>query len=162
MGKKEPLPPGTTRIDGTDGSLTFDGRQLTIRHNWMADSGSGESTFPVSAVVGVEVKNGLMLASVTVRIGSETVRWGQEQGQEEAGQPWVVNGFQKQEAVLFRDMLLNARAAYYEGTSPGLVEQIRQLAAFHAQGVLSDAEFAAAKARLLNTGEPQDERPPRW
>ena len=42
-----------------------------------------------------------------------------------------------------------------------LVEQIKQLAALHAQGVLSDAEFAAAKSKLLGTGVPHDDAPRR-
>jgi hypothetical protein len=31
-----------------------------------------------------------------------------------------------------------------------LMDQIQQLAALHSQGVLTDAEFSAAKAKLLN------------
>ena len=35
----------------------------------------------------------------------------------------------------------------------GLPEALQQLGALHASGVLSDTEFAAAKARLIGTGE---------
>ena len=35
-------------------------------------------------------------------------------------------------------------------TSP-MIDQLNQLAALHTQGVLSDEEFAAAKAKLLGT-----------
>jgi Short C-terminal domain len=35
--------------------------------------------------------------------------------------------------------------------SPSMVDQLNQLAALHQQGVLSDDEFAAAKAKLLGT-----------
>jgi len=41
------------------------------------------------------------------------------------------------------------------GTRPavGLPEALEQLGALHASGVLSDSEFAAAKAKLIGTGE---------
>ena len=35
-------------------------------------------------------------------------------------------------------------------TSP-MIDQLNQLATLHEQGVLTDAEFAAAKAKLLGT-----------
>lgn len=35
----------------------------------------------------------------------------------------------------------------------GLPEALQQLGALHASGVLSDSEFAAAKAKLIGTGE---------
>lgn len=61
---------------------------------------------------------------------------------------------------------LAARAA--QGAAPAaqqsavdLAGQLQQLAALRAQGVLSDAEFAAAKDRLIGGGTPQDQ-PPRW
>jgi hypothetical protein len=36
-----------------------------------------------------------------------------------------------------------------EPTTPSVSDQLAQLSALHAQGSLSDAEFAAAKSRLL-------------
>lgn len=191
MAKKEPVPPGATRVEGTDGWITFDGRYVTIKHRWHADCGAGESSYPLASVSGVNVKTKLLLASMTVLVAGGAAYTGR-------GDPLTVNGFQKQEALLFRDLVVKARAALYEDlppsppaapappppapvpTAPGfvsvpasvpeptspaapeLVEQIRQLAAFHAQGVLNDAEFAAAKSRLLGTGEPHDEAPRHW
>lgn len=35
-------------------------------------------------------------------------------------------------------------------SKPGLTERLRELAGLHAEGILDDAEFAAAKAKLLN------------
>lgn len=40
-------------------------------------------------------------------------------------------------------------AAQAPGAGPSIAEQIKQLAALHEQGALSDEEFAAAKAKLL-------------
>ena len=39
------------------------------------------------------------------------------------------------------------------GSAIGLPEGLQQLGALHASGVLSDSEFAAAKAKLIGTGE---------
>jgi hypothetical protein len=36
-----------------------------------------------------------------------------------------------------------------QGAEPGMADQLQQLADLHASGVLSDEEFAAAKAKLL-------------
>lgn len=42
----------------------------------------------------------------------------------------------------------------HEPTSPSVSDQLAQLSTLHAQGSLSDAEFAAAKSRLLNNWDP--------
>jgi hypothetical protein len=42
-----------------------------------------------------------------------------------------------------------AAAVATEGSPPGVAEELEQLASLHDRGVLSDEEFAAAKARLL-------------
>ena len=44
----------------------------------------------------------------------------------------------------------------------GLVEQLQQLAALHAQGMLTAEEFGIAKAKLLGTSPWQDETPQPW
>jgi len=41
-------------------------------------------------------------------------------------------------------------AAVPAQASPSMADQLNQLADLHNQGVLNDAEFAAAKAKLLN------------
>jgi len=40
------------------------------------------------------------------------------------------------------------------GPATGTVTALTQLGELHASGVLSDSEFAAAKARAIGTGEP--------
>ncbi len=42
-------------------------------------------------------------------------------------------------------------AAASQPTAPSMADQLNQLADLHNQGVLSDAEFATAKAKLLGT-----------
>ncbi len=56
-----------------------------------------------------------------------------------------------------------AEAREFAARYPDLAAQLTQLGALHASGVLSDAEFSAAKARNLGTeAGPQDEVPRAW
>lgn len=170
MGKKDPLPPGTTRINGSDGSLTFDGEYVTVSHKWLAAAGRGEARFPLAAVAGVTVRNGMVLAAVTVVVPGVVPGPGKKN-------PLTVNGFAKNEAAMFRDLVVTARGMVDSSAMPdleppydplaaepeqppaaasALVEQLKELAALHAQGMLTPEEFGIAKARLLGTSSPQD------
>jgi hypothetical protein len=177
MGKKDPPPPGTTRIDGTDGSLAFDGEYVTVTHKWLANAGRGEAAYPIGAIAGVQVRNGMLLAAVTLVVPGVAART-------EKKNPLTVNGFTKQDAANFRDLVLMARK-YVDGVpvpglepepadapeptdgpepavsetpaaAPGLVEQLKDLAALHSQGMLTPEEFGIAKAKLLGTSTPED------
>ncbi|MEY9928106.1 hypothetical protein ABH926_002740 [Catenulispora sp. GP43] len=159
MGKKDPLPAGTTRIHGSDGSMTFDGQYVTVMHKWLSDEGRGEAQFPLGVISGVNVRNGLILASVTLVIQ------GGIPPRKRKGDPLTVHGFGKEEAALFRDMVVRARAAVdavpmpevpEHPATPGLVGELRQLADLHAQGMLTAEEFGIAKAKLLGTSAPED------
>ena len=173
MGKKDALPPGTTRIKGTDGSITFDGQYVTITHTWPRSAGSGEVQFPLGAILDVAVKNGLVLAALTIVVpGGGVPREGKD--------PYTVNGLYKSEAALFRDLLLRARAsvdavpmwepvpepptdsAPAPAEESGLVEKLQRLATLHTQGMLTAEEFAIAKAKLLGTSAPDNEAPQPW
>lgn len=172
MAKDAPLPPGTTRAQGLDGEVLFDGQFVTIKHKWNAKSGRGESRYPISAVTGAEYKPGVLTSIFTL-----VVSGGVQRGDAKAnrkGDPLSVEGTTKSregfqamrdrilEAVAERDRALRAPAmpSQPQPAAAGLAEQIAQLAALHAQGALSDAEFAAAKARLLGTpAGPQDQAP---
>jgi hypothetical protein len=44
---------------------------------------------------------------------------------------------------------VQAQQAAAPDAAPDVTAQLQQLAALHAQGVLTDAEFSAAKAKLL-------------
>jgi len=175
MGKKDPLPPGATRIEGTDGTITFDGQNVTITHTWLSNAGRGEAQIPLGAVAGVNVKNGMVLAALTVVVaGGGTPRKGKD--------PFTVNGCTKADAAAFRDLLVTARAAVDAVPMPtpapapvspddrapaapeasGLVEQLQKLAALHTQGMLTAEEFGIAKAKLLGTSAPEDDAPQPW
>jgi Short C-terminal domain/Domain of unknown function (DUF4429) len=159
MGKKDPVPAGVTRIQGSDGSMTFDGRYVSIAHKWLSEGGRGEAQFPLAAVSGVTVRNGLILASVTLVIQGIAPR------RKRKGDPLTVHGFGKEEAALFRDMVLRARAVVDAlpavpsvaelHAAPGLVGELQQLAELHARGMLTAEEFGIAKAKLLGTSGPE-------
>lgn len=174
MGKKKAPPPGTTRIEGTDGSIAFDGRSVTITHKWLASTGRGAAQFPLTTISGVNLKNGVVLAALTILVpGGGMPRRGKD--------PFTVNGFAKADAIMFRDLLVAARASLgatptptpemelepadavpplYE--EPGLVDQLQQLAALHTQGMLTAEEFGIAKAKLLGTYASHDEPSQPW
>jgi hypothetical protein len=174
MGKKDvPLPPGTTRAVGTDGEVLFDGQFVTIKHRWNAKAGRGESRYPIGAVTGVEVKPGFITSIFTLVVVGGVQR-GDAKGNRK-GDPLSVEGnvgAHRQGFIAMRDRILQAvadrdRPAPAPATpspapTPGLGDQLAQLAQLHAQGVLSDAEFAAAKARLIGQPAPQDQIPQRW
>ena len=160
-----------TSIKGSDGTVSFDGRFVTITHNWKASAGRGESKYPIAAVTGVELKPRLLSIQFTLVVQGGMQRM--DRGGSKDGDPLTVELFKNQRTVAgaLRDSILAAVAA---GQTPppaapqdavpaqparpaqGLADQLAQLAGLHAQGVLSDAEFAAAKARLLG---PQDAAP---
>jgi hypothetical protein len=169
MGKKDQLPPGTTRVNGSDGWITFDGEYLTITHKWMSNVGRGEARFPLGAVAGVTVKNGMVLSAVTIVVPGVVPIKGNKN-------PLTVNGIYKDEAASFRDLVVTALGLVDAAPMPELgppyapdpadaepaaaastlVDQLKELAALHAQGMLTPEEFGIAKARLLGTAPPQD------
>lgn len=176
MGKKdEPLPPGTTRAVGVNGEILFDGQFVTIKHKWNAPGGRGESRYPISAVTGAEYKPGF-ITSIFTLVVSGGVQRGDAKGNRKNDPLSVEGGAQHREGFMaMRDRILRAvaerdqrplaaavAAPVAPAAAPGLAEQIQQLAALHAQGVLSDAEFAAAKQRLIGGQGPQDTPPRAW
>jgi hypothetical protein len=60
----------------------------------------------------------------------------------DADQDQRISGLEQQQA---------AAAAPQSAAAPSMADQVSQLADLHNQGVLSDDEFAAAKAKLLGT-----------
>lgn len=174
--KEEPLPIGTSRAVGSNGEVQFDGQFVTIKHRWNAPGGRGESRYPISAITGAEFKPGFVTCIFTL-----VVSGGVQRGDAKANRkndPLSVQGnSQHREGFqTMRDRILQAVAerdlrgavAYPSAApgapagAPGLAAQIQQLAALRDQGVLSEQEFAAGKARLLGQPGPQDQAPQAW
>jgi hypothetical protein len=87
-------------------------------------------------------------------------RWGaQEQAQQAAAQDQATQqqlAYQQQQLdMMQQQQAMAAQAAPppppAAAPAPDLTAQLNQLAALHTSGVLSDAEFAAAKAKLLGS-----------
>lgn len=150
MGRNDPLPPGTSRIKGMDGSLAFDGRDVVITHKSSAASGAGETRYPLEAIVGVALEKGPMFAGISLVIA------GGAPPHDGPGNPLKVNDLDKAEASLFRDMVLRARDSLAE---PNLAEQLRQLAELFTRGMLTPEEFGIAKAKALGTYLPANDPP---
>ena len=78
--------------------------------------------------------------------GRSMGRAAEQRGQAEQDQDERISQLEQQQAS--RLPVQPARAA--PETSP-MIDQLNQLAALHQQGVLTDAEFAAAKAKLFGS-----------
>lgn len=183
------MPEGTTRAKGMNGEVLFDGRFVTIRHNWTAPGGRGESRYPLSAVVGAEYKPGVITAVFTLVVAV----LGQPGAVKEQRNldPFTVEGSVKHREgfMAMRDRIMLAIAdrgpavpmpapapipapgsepppdpgAPGAPTAMGLVAQLQQLAALHSSGALTAEEFSAAKAQVLGVRPaPQDAPPAQW
>jgi hypothetical protein len=69
-----------------------------------------------------------------------------DQQSQDAGQNQRLNDLEQQAAV---PPQAAPQAAAGAQAAPSMADQLNQLAGLHSQGVLSDDEFAAAKAKLL-------------
>lgn len=94
--------------------------------------------FPYERISSVEASSGMALGSVTVYVSSQKAE---------------IKNVSKQDAKSFADLV---RAHIGPSSAPvaaapavSAADQIEKLAELHAQGVLSEAEFAAAKAKAL-------------
>jgi len=78
--------------------------------------------------------------------GKHVARSSAEQQQQEEGQDQRISDLDQQQAPPGPSQQAPAPAP----SSP-MIDQLNQLAALHQQGVLTDDEFAAAKAKLIGT-----------
>jgi hypothetical protein len=71
-----------------------------------------------------------------------------EQQQQEQGQDQRISDLEQQQAP---SQQAPSQQAPAQAASSPMIDQLNQLAALHQQGVLTDDEFAAAKAKLIGT-----------
>ena len=144
----------TITAKGQTGALTFDGQFVTISRGTFSGQGRGEKRIPASSITAVQFKPA---GAVTQGFISFTISGGSER-QSKAGRQ-VRDAFTDENSVVFlkksnadmqavRDAVEAAIAAGHAPASDA-ADQIAKLAALHAQGILSDDEFAAAKAKAL-------------
>lgn len=147
---------------GSSATVTFDGTTITIKRTWKAQGGSGTGTYPVANLSGVE----LTMPSITSMTGRFTLVTGggvqrrRDQGFGSARRDPLTVQFgakHKAEFEALADAVRAAIAAPAAAAATGstsLADQLAQLGRLRADGVLSDEEFAAAKARLLGADDP--------
>jgi Short C-terminal domain/Domain of unknown function (DUF4429) len=168
VAKQQPLPPGTTIAEGVDGSVAFDGVFVTIKHKWNAAAGRGESRYPIGSVTGVEFKPGVLSGLFTLVVSGGVQRGDAKKSRKTDPLSVKVGSNHRDAFTAMRDAILQIlaerdapRGAVQQPAPAGIGDQLTQLAALHASGALTDAEFAAAKQQLLGQPEigPQDQAP---
>jgi hypothetical protein len=83
--------------------------------------------------------------------GKSTARRRAEQEQQQADQDTRLSDLEQQQAPQQAPPQPSPAPAQAPSASSPMIDQLNQLAALHQQGVLTDDEFAAAKAKLFGT-----------
>jgi len=174
---KRPEPPAGATISAWSGNelVSFDGATVYVQR--VALGRKGTDAYPLAQISGVQVDRPAMLKLGRFRIlvPGEVAPRRRQSAMNSVQDPFVVmfNSTHVEEFEALAAAIRQAQAglqqrAPFQAAAPvqpaalDLAGQLQQLAALHAQGVLSDAEFAAAKARLLGQPAPQDQPPPAW
>lgn len=142
---------------GQTGTLIFDGKLVTIqRKGFLAATtqGRGEKRIPVQSISAVQFKPAGRVTqgfiSFTISGGSETKsKFGKQNKDAFLDENSLTFLYKSNDSMTtFRDAVETAMHA--PAATPGAgVDQLAQLAQLHAQGILSDEEFTAAKAKAL-------------
>lgn len=147
---------------GYTGTVEFDGQFVTIKRTGMArfTIGKGDKRFHVRNVSAVQLKPAGPMVNGFIQF---TIPGGNEQRSRFGSQ--THNAARDENSVIFTrkqqpafEQLRSAVEAAIAGSGQlqpvqpqnGLAGQLQELARLHQSGVLSDAEFGAAKARLLS------------
>jgi hypothetical protein len=83
--------------------------------------------------------------------GKSTARRRAEQDQQQADQDARLSDLEQQQAPQQAPPQPSPAPAQAPSASSPMIDQLNQLAALHQQGVLTDDEFTAAKAKLFGT-----------
>lgn len=158
------MQPTTDRAVGMNGELAFDGQFVIISRSGgyaRMTVGGGEKRIPIGQVTAVQWKDARAFVrgfiEFTIAGGNENrSRAGRQAKDQMKNENGVV--FTVDQAPPFRVLRAAIEAAMVAGANPSaapvggdLGTQLQQLADLHAQGVLTDDEFQAAKSRLLGT-----------
>ena len=105
-------------------------------------------------LVGMAARTAVVAGTATAVSGRvahhQNEKYADQQAQEQAAaqQQWEAQQYQQQQAAAAQQAAA-PQAAPAAGGGTDVVAELQKLAALKEQGVLSDAEFAAAKAKLL-------------
>lgn len=126
-----------TRFNKVEYVVATDRRVFFLERE-VAGFESGSQSIPVDKVTSVSAKRGLVFADLTVTTSNEEIKIEK-----------LVLGEADAFAQVLRDRLDNGLTDKQPSPQPGGIDQVAKLAELHAAGVLTDEEFAAAKAKAL-------------
>lgn len=151
----------TIRAEGHNGQVEFDGYALTIfRRGFGArvSVGKGEKRIPLTSIVGVQWKPAGVLVNGFVQFetagqGGTRSRAGRQGLDAVRDENSVI--FTKRQMPHFEQLRRAVEQALQRGPAPqqpaptSVADELAKLGALYQQGLLSEREFAAQKARLL-------------
>ena len=173
MAKKPEAPVGSDWFRCGSDLLSFDGHDVVITKS--GGSNKGTFTYAVEQISGIQItKPGPMSLGVfRVVVAGEASPRARQGMLDVARDPFAVQ-FKKSLMEAAERIAGKVRKAQAElrapkpaaaaASTPGIGDQLTQLAALHASGALTAEEFAAAKQQLLGTPVvgPQDDVPRNW
>ena len=147
---------------GASGSVHFDGQFVTIKHegfNAAMSTGRSEKRIPLSQISAVQWRPGTRLTNGYISFtipGSTEVKSRSRKGHKDAffdENSMMIRHKHTAEMQQVRDAIDEAIIARENGAgapSTSGADEVARLATLHQQGVLTDEEFQAAKARALD------------
>lgn len=146
------------RAVGQTGTITFDGQFVTISREGIrakAMFGKGDKRIPLRSITAVQFKPAGALTQGFIQL---TISGGSDKTAMRGGR--TQQAFTDENSVVFlkksqadfeavRDAIDEAIAAPAGQAAPSLADQLQQLASLRDQGILTEEEFAAKKADLL-------------
>lgn len=145
---------------GINGQVHFDGATVVIRREgFVARSthGRSEKAYPVRSIGAVKFKsatslvNGYIQFSVSGESSKKSIGFGKSQDASKDENAVLFRKSALGDFEAIRDAIREAQAAGPQPVvaAPDLADQLAKLAALRDQGVLTEEEFAAKKAQLL-------------
>jgi Domain of unknown function (DUF4429)/Short C-terminal domain len=153
-------------VEGVNGTIQFDGNTINITREGIlarATFGKGSKVIPIGQIAAVQLKP----AGLTRGFIQFTIAGGNEKTSRLGKQ--AVDAAKDENSVLFtkgssaefealRDAIDVAIAARFAAplpspvvaSQPSMTDELSKLADLHRQGILTDIEFATAKAKLVN------------
>lgn len=146
-------------VKGRNGQLHFDGNTVTITRDGFvarAQHGRGTRSLPIRSIAAVELKPNTALTVGYIKFSIP----GEVTSSPQPGRGKTYAATTNDNAVLFvkkvqpefeafAKAVQDAISNYSPNATSSAAEQLTQLADLHSKGVLSDEEFATAKAKAL-------------
>ena len=144
---------------GSNGLITIDGDWLTIDRTGFGRSGhsKGDRRIPLSSITAVELRQARMFTNGFIRFsvpGSPEFRGGLQSAMRDENavtfRRGQAKGFNMIHAAVEQSVTAHHAGAGGGAAEPGIPEQIKQLDELRDQKLITDEEFEAKKADLLD------------